>query len=283
MRNLLEEGDTSCTGNAMPAGVGLKATLRAAALAAGWKEMDGHWKRPARPAAGARRQAPRRGRGLRHQERRLQLRLRRPEHLRVDAAAGCQGRHHQRAAQDRRHRRGHGRAHGPAARSPPRPWASPTRRCASPWWTPRSVPDAGSCSASRHTYIIGQRRAARLPGRPGEAQGDAGRPASWRSRSAPRSPSTAASSAPPAPYDPETGACEPHIAYGYGCQIAEVEVDMETGQVVVQRLIAAHDVGDGREPGDGGGADRGRGAHGHGLCPHRGLHPGGGRAQDPAL
>jgi CO/xanthine dehydrogenase Mo-binding subunit len=45
------------------------------------------------------------------------------------------------------------------------------------------------------------------------------------------------------PYAPDTGACEPHIAYGYGCQIAEVEVDVETGQVVVQRLIAAHDVG----------------------------------------
>ncbi len=34
-----------------------------------------------------------------------------------------------------------------------------------------------------------------------------------------------------------------HFAYGYGTQAAEVEVDTETGQVRVLRVIAAHDVG----------------------------------------
>jgi CO/xanthine dehydrogenase Mo-binding subunit len=37
--------------------------------------------------------------------------------------------------------------------------------------------------------------------------------------------------------DPETGQGDPYAAYTFGCTIAEVEVDLETGQVNVLRLI----------------------------------------------
>ncbi len=37
--------------------------------------------------------------------------------------------------------------------------------------------------------------------------------------------------------DPETGQGDPYAAYTFGCTIAEVEVDLETGQVSVLRLI----------------------------------------------
>lgn len=43
--------------------------------------------------------------------------------------------------------------------------------------------------------------------------------------------------------DPETGAGKPYGAYAYATQIAEVEVDVETGAVNVLNLVAAHDVG----------------------------------------
>ena len=43
--------------------------------------------------------------------------------------------------------------------------------------------------------------------------------------------------------DPETGAGKPYGAYAYATQIAEVEVDEETGSVSVINLVAAHDVG----------------------------------------
>ncbi|HFD38504.1 MAG TPA: xanthine dehydrogenase family protein molybdopterin-binding subunit, partial [Anaerolineae bacterium] len=49
-------------------------------------------------------------------------------------------------------------------------------------------------------------------------------------------------------YDPETGVCDPHVTYGYGTQVAEVEVDTETGQVTVTRVWAAHDVGQAVNP-----------------------------------
>jgi len=43
--------------------------------------------------------------------------------------------------------------------------------------------------------------------------------------------------------DPETKQGNISPAYPFGCQIAEVEVDPETGQVTVTRMAAAHDVG----------------------------------------
>ena len=50
---------------------------------------------------------------------------------------------------------------------------------------------------------------------------------------------------PPTPeaLDPETGAGIPYGAYSYATQMVEVEVDTETGQFEVLRVVAAHDVG----------------------------------------
>lgn len=45
------------------------------------------------------------------------------------------------------------------------------------------------------------------------------------------------------PYDPQTGRSEPNFAYGYVAQVAEVEVDIETGQIYVQRVVNVSDVG----------------------------------------
>jgi CO/xanthine dehydrogenase Mo-binding subunit len=43
--------------------------------------------------------------------------------------------------------------------------------------------------------------------------------------------------------DPQTGQADPNITYGYVAESAEVEVDIETGQVRVRRLVCADDVG----------------------------------------
>ena len=50
---------------------------------------------------------------------------------------------------------------------------------------------------------------------------------------------------PPTPeaLDPKTGLGIPYGAYTYATQIAEVEVDTETGEVTVLNIFAAHDVG----------------------------------------
>jgi CO/xanthine dehydrogenase Mo-binding subunit len=43
--------------------------------------------------------------------------------------------------------------------------------------------------------------------------------------------------------NPETGQGDAYATYSYASQIAEVEVDTETGKVEVLRVVAAHDVG----------------------------------------
>nr|WP_281255434.1 xanthine dehydrogenase family protein molybdopterin-binding subunit [Petrotoga olearia] len=44
-------------------------------------------------------------------------------------------------------------------------------------------------------------------------------------------------------WDEETGQGRPYFTYVYGCQIAEVEVDISTGEIKVLKMVAAHDVG----------------------------------------
>ena len=48
---------------------------------------------------------------------------------------------------------------------------------------------------------------------------------------------------PTVPLDPETGQGKPFSTYVYATQIAEVDVDDETGEVEVVRIVAAHDCG----------------------------------------
>jgi nicotinate dehydrogenase large molybdopterin subunit len=43
--------------------------------------------------------------------------------------------------------------------------------------------------------------------------------------------------------DPETGQGSPYATYAYASQLAEVEVDRETGEVTVSRIVVAQDVG----------------------------------------
>jgi CO/xanthine dehydrogenase Mo-binding subunit len=44
-------------------------------------------------------------------------------------------------------------------------------------------------------------------------------------------------------WDEETGQGRPYFTYVYGCQVAEVEVDIGTGQIEVIKITAAHEVG----------------------------------------
>ncbi|MBN2032056.1 MAG: xanthine dehydrogenase family protein [Deltaproteobacteria bacterium] len=45
------------------------------------------------------------------------------------------------------------------------------------------------------------------------------------------------------PLNPDTGHGEPYATYAYACHLAEVTVDITTGEVTVDRVVAAHDVG----------------------------------------
>jgi CO/xanthine dehydrogenase Mo-binding subunit len=95
------------------------------------------------------------------------------------------------------------------------------------------VKDAGSVSASRMTFFIGNAL----------KQGAQVALEHWRNEERPvvvdytyYPPKTTAP-------DPETGQCDPNVAYAYIANAAEVSVDLDTGKVEVERVICAVDVG----------------------------------------
>jgi CO/xanthine dehydrogenase Mo-binding subunit len=105
-----------------------------------------------------------------------------------------------------------------------------------------SSPDAGSCSASRHTYMTGNavylacqealaKREAILRAETGETRIDA----AYTYRGKSRRPTT--------DWDPDTGECNPHFSYGYGAQAALIEVDTETGEIDVLKVWSANNAG----------------------------------------
>jgi len=100
------------------------------------------------------------------------------------------------------------------------------------------VPEAGSCSASRLSFMSGN--ATKIACQAALGAWQAGeRPAIGERTYHPR---------PTTMLDPETGVCDPHVTYGYGTQIVEVEVNAETGEVHVKKVWAAHDVGQAINP-----------------------------------
>lgn len=92
---------------------------------------------------------------------------------------------------------------------------------------------SGSASASRTTFmagnaILGAAKAAL---------------AKWENEERPaiaeydyRPPKTS-------PYDPQTGKCEPNFAYGYVAEVVDLDIDMDTGKIKINKVICTDDVG----------------------------------------
>jgi CO/xanthine dehydrogenase Mo-binding subunit len=93
--------------------------------------------------------------------------------------------------------------------------------------------DSGSASASRMTWMAGNAirgaAAAAL-----ENWRNENRPAVGHCRYTP--PRTT-------PYDPETGVSMPNFTYGYVAELVDLLVDVETGQIYIERVLCANDVG----------------------------------------
>jgi len=93
--------------------------------------------------------------------------------------------------------------------------------------------NSGSVSASRMTFMAGNaiRGAAKLALQ------------KWTAEERPAVAEFKYLAPPTTPFDHETGHSTPNFAYAYVAQAAEVEVDTQTGQVRVLRLVSANDVG----------------------------------------
>jgi CO/xanthine dehydrogenase Mo-binding subunit len=229
LRNLLTEETPLTTGRPLPPGVTISQVVERCAEEAGWRRQDGSWQRPAVGAAGP---ATSRGIGFAcafknvgfsfgFQENswaRIEL-YGGPEIERAVlyyAGAECgQGAHTaiiQMAAE----------ALG----------VSPDRVELRPSDTVTSG-DSGSASASRLTFMAGNA----IRGAADKAL------AAWADEERPAAGEHVYLAPPTTPYDPETGASEPNFAYGYVAEAVDVEVDRETGQVHIVRVVCVDDVG----------------------------------------
>ncbi len=92
---------------------------------------------------------------------------------------------------------------------------------------------SGSASASRMSFMAGNA----IKGAAERALQE------WQNEERPARAEFVFHPRPTTPYNRQTGESDPNITYGYCAQVAEVEVDLETGHVSVLRLISANDVG----------------------------------------
>lgn len=95
------------------------------------------------------------------------------------------------------------------------------------------VQDSGSVSASRMTFFIGNAL----------KEGAVKALQMWRNEDRPVKLTHTYYPPKTSSPDPKTGQCDPNVAYAYTTQTAEVVVDLETGQVEVEKIVCAIDVG----------------------------------------
>ncbi len=95
------------------------------------------------------------------------------------------------------------------------------------------MPDSGYSSASRLTLMAGNA----VLGAAAEAL------ARWHNEERPAIATYTYHAPPTSNYDRQTGYCVPNFSYGAAAQAVEVEVDTETGEITVRRVVNVVDVG----------------------------------------
>jgi len=240
MKNLFEDGSIAVTGNPMPPGVGIKETLRQAALAAGWREEYGHWVRPQKPKSadgklyglGVACAYKNVGYSMGFDDKSTAL---------VELTLDDTGQVDKALVKIAASEVGQG-VHTALAQIAAETLGVGLEKVEVALVDTTETPDAGSSSASRHVYLSGNAvMAACQLAR--EKWHTALRTEEGETHIKARYTFHGRDARPTTPFDPETGECDPHISYGYATQIALVEVDAETGEVGVLRLYSAHDVG----------------------------------------
>ncbi len=98
--------------------------------------------------------------------------------------------------------------------------------------------DAGAAAASRLTYFAGN--AVKLAGEKALC--------AWRDENRPAIGEACWESPATTPPDPRTGACNDNVSYSFAAQGVIVEIDVETGFVYLDKVVAVQDVGRAIDP-----------------------------------
>ena len=232
-RNALREGDTLDVGTPPPGGVVTSQVIEAAAEQSGWVRDDTGWHR--RTGMGASKTAQgaiRRGIGFAAGFKNVGFSFGYPENCAVRIELHGATDIEEAAVYYAGAEVGQG-IHTSVAQMAAESLAVPLRRVRLVLSDTANTQDAGSASASRSTFMAGNA----IRGAAKQAL------ARWKEEERPAigefrylAPSTT-------PFDKDTGHSMPNLAYGYVAQAVEVEVDTETGQLRVLRVVSANDVG----------------------------------------
>ncbi|MDH7486245.1 MAG: xanthine dehydrogenase family protein molybdopterin-binding subunit [Anaerolineae bacterium] len=238
LRNCLREGSLLATQTAVPEGVSMAQVIERCAREAGWKEEKGRWVRLEKGSEGNLGEPGiRRGVGFACGFKNVGFSFGAPEGctatIELHGGAEIEEVVLRHAAAEV----GQG-SHTVLAQMAAEALGVPLEKVRLVMSDTATSGDAGSASASRMTFMAGQaiRGAARLALE------------RWRDEERPAVASYRWHAPPTTPYDAETGRCVPNFAYGYVAQAVELEVDTETGQVRVLKVVSANDVGQAVNP-----------------------------------
>lgn len=233
MRNLAKEGSLQTIGAPYPPGVSIREVTEACAKQAGWESAGGGWKRNEKTAfTGHEKPYLRRGLGIACAHKNVGFSYGYPEccTVGIDLYGGTEIDRaviHHSASEV-----GMG-AHTVITQMAAEALNIPMEKVELISSDTARVKDSGSVSASRMTFFIGNaiREGAE---KALEMWANEERPVILEHTYYPHQ-----TTAP----DPETGQCDPNVSYGYTAQAAEVMVDLETGQVQIEKVHCAIDVG----------------------------------------
>lgn len=237
MRNLARDGSLQTTGAPYPPGVSIREVTKACAEAAGWSKTPGGWKRTREVIKKTADQPHlRRGLGLACAHKNVGFSFGFPESCTVGIDLYGKDTIERAVIRHGASEVGMG-AHTVITQMAAEALGLPMEKIELISSDTAQVKDSGSVSASRMTFFIGnaiKEGAEKALAMWADRRGCEERPLRLDYTYRPHR-----TTAP----DPETGQCDPNVSYAYTAQAAEVVVDTETGQVKVEKIYCAIDVG----------------------------------------
>ena len=233
MRNLAREGSLQTTGAPFPPGVTIREVTQACAEGAGWQATAGGWSlSDAAMKTETGQPQLRRGLGFACAHKNVGFSYGYPENCTVGIDLYGQAEIERAVIRHGASEVGMG-AHTVITQMAAEALGLPMEKIELISTDTARVKDSGSVSASRMTFFIGNAL----------KEGAEKARAMWANEERPvHLDHTYWPQQTTAP-DPVTGQCDPNVAYAYTAQAAEVLVDMETGQVKIEKIYCAIDVG----------------------------------------
>jgi CO/xanthine dehydrogenase Mo-binding subunit len=233
MRNLVKEGSLQTTGAVFPPGVTIREVTKACAEGAGWGSTPAGWM-PLTPLQKLDPEQPhlRRGLGLACAHKNVGFSYGYPESCTIGIDLYGNEQIERAVIRHGASEVGMG-AHTVIMQMAADAFGLPMEKIELISTDTAQVKDSGSVSASRMTFFIGNAIKEGAE-KALEFWANEERPVHLDHTYWPHQTTTP---------DPETGQCDPNVAYAYTAQAAEVIVDMETGHVKIEKIYCAIDVG----------------------------------------